>query len=143
RLPDVVRRALRIRVRMEEGGEAVLLVRLEHGRAGRRKPPEDRERRDDGYAEEQRQMQPPRPRDEEDRAERKQIHERRPEVRLEEDQSDRHSGEADSREHRPQLAHAPSPVGEEGREEEDEEQLSELGRLEAEEREVDPALRPA
>ena len=46
-------------------------------------------------------------------------------------------------EHRRALAHPPVPVGEEARERQDDQQLPELGRLEAEEADVDPAARAA
>ena len=81
--------------------------------------------------------------DEEAGRDRGRVDERRAEVGLHEDEQDRHDREADGAEHDAQVAHAPAAVGEEAGEREDEEQLAELGRLELEEADVDPAPRAA
>src|SRR5205823_1633139 len=77
----------------------------------------------------------------EDRGERGAVDERRPEVGLHEDEEDRDERETEREERRPRLADPPRALGEEAGQREDEEQLPELGGLEAEEAEVDPALR--
>ena len=68
------------------------------------------------------------------------IH-RRSDVGLDEDEQDRNRREPDHLQHRPALPDPPRAVGEEPCQGQDEEQLPELGRLEAEEAEVEPALR--
>src|SRR2546421_10338305 len=60
-----------------------------------------------------------------------------------EDEEDRHGREPDRLERRPRGGDPARPIGEEAREGENEEELAELGGLEAEEADVDPPLRPA
>ena len=72
-------------------------------------------------------------------AERGEVDEPAAEVRLEEDEQHRRYRKRDREQRRPHVLDAPDPVGEEGGDEEDEQELPELRRLEAEERDVDPA----
>ena len=81
--------------------------------------------------------------DEEDGDDRRRVDERRPEVRLHEHEEDGHEREPDRLQHDLRVVDRPRPVGEEAGQEEHEEQLAELGRLELEEAEVDPPLRAA
>ena len=80
--------------------------------------------------------------DEEHRSERRQVDERRAEVGLGEDEHDRHEPEPDDPESRPPRAVGALPLDQHPREGEDEQELSELRRLEGEEPKADPARRP-
>ena len=71
------------------------------------------------------------------------VEERAPEVRLLEDEHHRNRGQTDDGPRDAPLADPPAAVGDEPREEEDEQDLAELGRLEVEGAERDPALGPA
>ena len=119
------------------------LVGLEHLDADRRQEPDDarREQRDD--ADEEREMAPADPGDEEAGDERGAVDERRAEVGLLEDERDRDRREPDRLQHHARLVHPADPVGEEARQREHEQQLPELGRLELERPDLDPALRAA
>ena len=88
-------------------------------------------------------MRPAGPRDEQHRGERDRVDHGRADVRLDEDEQDRPGGKADRLQHRPAVPQPPRAVGEEAGEEEHEQELPELGRLEAEEAEVEPTLRVA
>ncbi len=88
-------------------------------------------------------MEPPRPRDEERGREDGGVHEGRAEVGLDEDEKGRQSNEADRGHGRLPLADRPGAVGQESGDDEDDEDLRDLGRLELEEADVDPAVRPA
>ena len=82
--------------------------------------------------------------DEEQRGqERRAVHERRPQVRLQEHEQDRDDAEADRGEDRAPARHAPGALDEEARDREDEEHLAELRGLELDDAEVEPALRAA
>ena len=72
---------------------------------------------------------------------REQPHERAAEVRLQEHEEDGHQTEPDGCSRRARLLQALAAFGQEARECEHEEHLAELGRLEPEEAEVEPALR--
>ena len=124
-------------------GQALLLVGLEHVDAGRRQEPEHRQRQHDRADAERGQVHPAHARDEEHRGERGRIDHRRANVWLQEHEQQRDAPEPDRLGNGSRLAQPLRPVGEEAGEEEDEEQLPELGRLEAEEADVEPALRSA
>ena len=143
RLRDVVGRPARIARRVHELRQAVDLVRLQHRDPGRRQHPQDGRRAEDRAEPDQGDLRPRRPGDEEDRGERGAVDERGSEVGLDEHEQDRDEGEAEGCEGRLPVAHLPRPVGEEAGQREDEEELPELGGLEAEEAQIDPALRPA
>ena len=124
---------------MQEAGDPLHLVRLQHVRAGGRQRPEDQRCGTSTVDGERGEHQPARSRDEEHGGERGAVDERGAEVRLDEDERDRQRGERDGAEHRPGLVDPLPALGEEAREREDEQQLSELRRLEAERAEVEPA----
>ncbi len=86
-------------------------------------------------------MGPRRARDEEHRRERGHIDERSAEIRLDEDKKDRHRAEEQNLQRCPPLPDRRLPLGDQSCEPEDEKELPELRRLEAEEGEVDPACR--
>ena len=81
--------------------------------------------------------------DEEAGAERGEVDEPAAEVGLEEDEQHRRTASAIASSGVRDVLDAPDPVGEEGGDEEDEQELPELRGLEAEERDVDPAPRAA
>ena len=99
------------------------------------------QQRDD--ADQQREVAPADPRDEEARDERGAVDERRAEVGLLEDERDRDRREPERLQHDARVVQPPDAVGEEAREREHEQQLPELGRLELERPDLDPALRAA
>ena len=140
---DVVGSAGRVPVGVGEVRQALLLVRLEHVHAGRRQDPEHHQGQGDRRGAEDRHVQPTHARDEQDCGERGAVHHRGADIRLDEHEQDRDGTESDRLDHSARLADAPRPVGEKAGEEEDEEQLPELRRLEAEEADVEPALRVA
>src|SRR5262249_57059650 len=80
---------------------------------------------------------------EEDRGECGCVAHRRPDVRLHEYEEDRNAREPDRLHHRARVVELPRAFSEKAREGDDEEHLPELRRLEAEEAEVEPSLRPA
>ena len=117
------------------------LVVLEHVDADRRADPQDERRDDRAEPEQDRDLRPARPGDEERRAEDRGVHDRRPEVGLQEDEQHRHRREPDRRSRRLPIVDPLASLGEERGEEQDEQELAELGRLEAEGADVDPAAR--
>ena len=135
----VPRRPLWIFVGVRESGQASGLVRLQHLHARSREQPKGPHEREDGERCEDGQVEPAHARDEEAGAERSQVDEAATEVRLKEHEQDWGYGQRNSEQRCPQLVDPLDPVGEERCHEEDEQELAELGRLEAEEREVDPA----
>ncbi len=124
-------------------GQAALLVRLEHVDPRRRQDPEHGEDARERTGAERGEVDPARPRDEQHRRQRDRVDHRRPDVRLEEDEQHGTGREADRFQHGPALPDPPRAVGEEAGEEEDEQELPELRRLEAEEAQIEPALRVA
>ena len=88
-------------------------------------------------------MHPARTAQEEHARQSSRVDHRRSEVRLHEDEEDRGRRQADCGEHRPAIADPLRTVSQQTGEEEDEEHLAELGGLELEETEVEPALRAA
>ena len=145
RLGDVVGRAARVLVGMREAGQPRLLVRLRARRRPLPAAPEHGERRRSApTAASTARCSQRDAGDEQHRRERGRVDERRADVRLDEDEQ--RSARARARSPastRPQLADPPRAVGEEAGEGEHEQQLPELGRLELEEADVDPALRAA
>ena len=119
------------------------LVRLEHVDPRGRQEPQHRQDQCQGSGPEGGEVRPARTRDEEHRREGDRVDHRRADVGLDEHEEDRAGREADRLEHDAALAEALGPVGQEAGEKEDEQQLPELGRLEAEEAEIEPALRVA
>ncbi len=85
-------------------------------------------------------MRPRSPRDEEHRADGRAVNERRAEVRLEEDEEDRDRREPERGERSADLVQASRALCQEAGERKHEQDLAELGRLEAEEAQVEPAL---
>ena len=128
---------------MQESGQAFLLVRLEHLHPRSRQEPEHREQGNRGDEREREQLPPPRARQEEHRSQHPAVDDRRSDVGLEEDQEHRQGRESDSGQDRLRVLDSSRPVGEEPGEEEDEEHLAELGRLQPEKAEVDPPSRAA
>ena len=88
-------------------------------------------------------MRPAHARDEEGSREHGAVDERRPDVRLHEDEEHRPGREQDRAERDREPADLLRAVGEVPGEEERDQHLAELGRLEAEEAEIDPAPRAA
>ena len=88
-------------------------------------------------------MQPAHAGEEEHGGERGPVDEGGPEVGLEEDEPHRHEAEADRGRDGPELTDPTASLDEEAGDRQHEEQLAELGRLELERPEVDPALRAA
>ena len=97
---------------MRPAGEAVLLIRLEHRVPARRQDPEHEQRCDHGRPAEDRQMSPARTRDEEHPGERSRIDHCGSEVRLEEDEQNRHGRKTDRRDHGPAVADPLRTIGE-------------------------------
>ena len=128
---------------MREAGQALLLVALEEVDADRRPRPQHADGEQHGDQPDRAEVLPRRPADEEHRAERGEVDERRAEVGLGEHEHDRQQAEPDHAQRRPDLVQPPRPLGDEAGEREDEEQLPELRRLEGEEADVDPARRAA
>ena len=121
---------------VEPGG----LVRLEHLDARRREEPEHGDDGEDACGEQDGELPPAEPDEEQDREERRRVDERRPEVGLHEHEQDRQRAEPDHREDRPPLRGRADPVDDETGDGEHEQHLSELGRLELDHAEVEPAL---
>ena len=88
-------------------------------------------------------MRPGRARHEQHRSDCCAVHERTAEVGLQEHEEDRDRSEADRSGGGPNLAQPSRALRQESGQREDEQHLPELGRLEAEEAEVEPALRAA
>ena len=128
----------RIRARVE--GEARGLVRLEHLDARGGQQPENGGDCENAGGEQHRELPPAEADEEEDREERRRVHERGPEVGLHEHQEDRNRTEPDHREDRPPSRGRADAVDDEARDREHEEHLPELGRLELDDAEVEPAL---
>ncbi len=83
------------------------------------------------------------PREAQHAGERGAVDERGAEVGLEEDEQRGHGDQANRAEHRPELAGSLGPAREEAREDDDHDDLAELGGLELEGAEVDPPPRLA
>ena len=143
RLIDVPGGAAWILRRIREAYDALSLVVLQDVDPERGPGPEDERRAGEADREQQRDLRPASPGDEQRRAEDPRVDDRRAEVRLQEDEQHRHRGEADRRKGRLPLVDPLAPVGEERGQEEHEQELPELGRLEAEGPDVDPAPRVA
>ena len=141
RLRHVVGRAGGIEVGVREAGEPLLLVGLEQFHTHLRQQREHRDDRRQPDHGEREQVRPARPGHEEARAQRRDVDERRAEVGLLEDEQDRDGGEPDRAEHDARLVETAHAVGEEAGQREDEQELAELGGLELERAELDPALR--
>ena len=88
-------------------------------------------------------MRPAHTGDEEHGGQRAGVDERRADVRLDEDERNRHEAVAERRQHGFRRGDRASPVGEEAGQREHEQHLAELGRLECEEADVDPTVRAA
>ena len=143
RLVDVVRQPAGIRVGIREPGQTRRLVRLEDLDPGRGQEPEDAEHQHGREPAEERQMQPANTRDEQHRGERGRVDEGRAEVGLEEDEEHRGRAERDRVRHGPHASELALTLDEEARDREHEEHLAELGRLELDRPQLDPALRAA
>ena len=126
------------RLRIER--ESRRLVRLEHLHARLRQEPENRENPDRGEGQQHQELLPADADEEENGEERSAVDERRPEVGLEEDEQDGNGSQPDRRQHRPPAVHPTALLHEEACDREDEQDLAELGGLELDESEVDPAL---
>jgi len=127
---------------MGEAGQALLLVRLEHVDPSGGPGPEDAHHDDHDDCCDHGEMPPRHSGDEEHRAERREVDERGAEVGLSEDEHHRHEGEPDHPQRRVPAAECALPLGQHSRKGEDEQELSELRRLEGEEAEADPTRRP-
>ncbi len=86
-------------------------------------------------------MAPRRAGDDEDRHGCREIDERRPEVRLDQDEQGRDRSEDEYAQRRPPLPDRALPLGDETGDRDDDKELAELGRLEGEEAEADHARR--
>ena len=141
RLLRVVVRAALVLVRAREAGQSLHLVRLDRVHADRRQEPQHVVRA--GHREDPQpgEVRPARAGREEHRAQRRAVDERRPQVGLHEDEQHRPGGEHDRGDDGAQLVDSPAALGEEAGQGEHDEHLAELGRLEAERAEVEPAPR--
>ena len=119
------------------------MVRLEHVDAGGGQPPQEREHDQEGDRRDRREVEPANAGGEHHGCERRGVHEGGADVRLEEHERDRARGHSHRGNRHAELADPLRAVDEEAGEEQREENLPELGGLEAEEAEVDPAARPA
>ena len=143
RLGDVVRRSARIARRVREARDALRLVRLQHLDTGRRQEPEHRGHEQSRGQHEQHHVQPADPRHEEDRGECGAVDERSAQIRLHEHERQRHEPEPDRSQHRTSRVDTPRSLRQESGNREHEERLAELGRLQLERADVEPALRSA
>ncbi len=141
RLVEVVRDPARVAARVER--ETRGLVGLQHLDAGGREQPEDRDDRERPEREQHGELAPADTDEEQDREERRRVDEGRAEVGLHEDQEDRAGAEPDDAQDRPPAHRRAGAVDDEARDREHEEHLAELGRLELDDAQVEPALRAA
>ena len=143
RLGDVVGEPARVAVRVREPGQPRRLVRLQHLDARGGQGPEDARDEHHRRDAENHEVEPADTGEEQHGREGGPVHERRAEIRLEEDERYGPEPEPDRGEHRPDSRHPAAALDEEPRDREHEERLAEFGRLELEGAEVDPPLRAA
>ena len=142
-LVDVVGRPARVDVRVHEPGQPLALVRLQDLDPGRRQEPEECARDEPGDDRQHGEVPPRGPAEEERAQDDGRVDQRRAEVGLFEDQRHERRGEPDHAQRRPPLRQPVPALGDEPREHDDEDDLPELGRLEVEEADLDPAPRAA
>ena len=126
---------------MREARQALLLVALEHADARSRPCPEDADREEHDDHAEQSEVTPRHAGDEQHRAERREVDERGAEIGLGKDQQHGHEADPDDPEGRLPPGQVALALGQHPCERENEQELPELGRLEGEEAEADPASR--
>ena len=128
---------------IDEPGEPLALVRLQHLQSRRGQEPEERARDQAGDDPQHGEVPPRRPAEEERAHDDGGVDQRRPEVGLLEDQRHERHGEPDHGQRRPPLRQPVPALGDERGEHDHEDDLPELRRLEVEEADLDPALRAA
>ncbi len=143
RLVDVVGLVARIVRGIEEPGQALHLVGLEHVDAERRGDREHERRREREQEDERGQLLPRGAGHEQDRERDGDVHQPGAEVGLRDDDHRRDQREQHDPHRRAPLVQPPGAVDGERPERHDQQDLPELGGLDLEERERDPAARPA